>query len=66
MVFGAVVNLVAPPGTIREAGGGSRKASGVTAGRSGLWQQEIEQDAIPAAAWPQSIGELGAAGACEG
>jgi hypothetical protein len=65
MVFRAVVNSVAPAGTIGEAGEGSRKASGVTAGRSGLWQQEIEQDAIPAMAWPQSIGELGAAGPFE-
>ena len=66
MVFGAAVNSLAPAGTIREAGRGSRKASGVTAGRSGLWQQEIGQDAIPATACPQSIGELGVAGACEG
>lgn len=65
MVFRAVVNSVATAGTISEAGEGSRKASSVTAGRSGLWQQEIEQDAIPAMSWPQSIGELGAAGAFE-
>jgi len=65
MVFRAAVNSVAPAGTIREAGEGSRKASGVTAGRSGLWQQEIEQDAIPAMSWLQSIKELGVAGAFE-
>lgn len=65
MVVRAVVSSVAPARMIREAGEGSRKASGVTAGRSGLWQQETEQDAIPAMAWPQSIGELGAAGAFE-
>jgi hypothetical protein len=65
MVFRSVVNSVAPPGTLGAAGEGSRKASGVTAGRSGLWQQDIEQDAIPAMACPHSIGELGAAGAFE-
>jgi hypothetical protein len=44
---------------------GRRKAIGVTAGRSGLWQQDIEQDAIPAISWTQSIAESGAAGAFE-
>jgi len=65
MAFRAVVNSPVPAGRIREAGKGNRKASGATASRSGLWQQEIEQDAIPAMSWPQSIGELGAAGAFE-
>lgn len=66
MIFRAVVNSVAPARTIGEAGEGSRKANGVTAGRSRLWQQETEQDVISAMAWPQSIGELGATGAFEG
>jgi hypothetical protein len=60
-----VADSVAPTGTIGEIGEGSRKANGVTAGRSGLWQQDIEQDAIPAMSWPQFFGELGAAGALE-
>ncbi|HXY24977.1 MAG TPA: hypothetical protein VEI73_10025 [Candidatus Acidoferrum sp.] len=38
--------------------------TGVSAGRSGLWQQDIEQDVIPGISWPQSMACSGVAVEC--
>jgi len=43
---------------------GSTKTTGAIAGRSGLWQQDMEQEAMPGASWPQSMAFSEAACEC--
>src|SRR6202035_5160683 len=53
--------------TSREAGSrlavGNTNAPGISAGRAGSWQQDIEHDVIPLISCPQSIGAESCRGA---
>jgi len=46
------------------AGAGSTKIADATAGRSGLWQQDMLHWAMPGISWPQSMACPEVAGVC--